>query len=202
MDHMSFEIRLWLWSIKVSFFYQCSKMQFITFQNFHIRTCFSQFLWFFSLKCWFKGQMMSKIHLSLPNAYKLMCFDRNVNGNRDVKFLECDKWSLHWYENLTLVIQNYALLSYLERPLVEFSLIFLIQFSMVCRISFRFLQKLLHHYHCWILLKKTNFHPGPFWVKKLSSLKICSFAKRSHNSDYCLSLTQDSNLSQMSQFIL
>ena len=46
---------------------------------------------------------MSKIHLSLPNAYKLMCFDRNVNGNRDVKFLECDKWSLHWYENLTLV---------------------------------------------------------------------------------------------------
>ena len=46
--------------------------------------------------------MMSKIHLSLPNAYKLMCFDRNVNGNRDVKFLECDKWSLHWYENLTL----------------------------------------------------------------------------------------------------
>ena len=46
---------------------------------------------------------MSKIHLSLPNAYKLMCFDRNVNENRDVKFLECDKWSLHWYENLTLV---------------------------------------------------------------------------------------------------
>jgi len=46
---------------------------------------------------------MSKIHLSLPNAYKLMCFDRNVNGNRDVKFLECDKWSMHRYENLTLV---------------------------------------------------------------------------------------------------
>ena len=31
--------------------------------------------------------MISRIHLSLPNAYKLMCFDRNVNGNRDVKFL-------------------------------------------------------------------------------------------------------------------
>ena len=30
---------------------------------------------------------MSRIHLSLPNAYKLMCFDRNINGNRDVKFL-------------------------------------------------------------------------------------------------------------------
>jgi len=88
---------------KVRCLYQCSKMQFITFQNFHIQTWFSQFLWFFSLKCWFKGQMMSKIHLSLPNAYKLMCFDRNVNGNRDVKFLECDKWSLHWYKNLTLV---------------------------------------------------------------------------------------------------
>ena len=52
--------------------------------------------------------MMSKIHLSLPNAYKLMCFDRNVNGNRDVKFLECDKWSLHWYENLTLTRSVYA----------------------------------------------------------------------------------------------
>ena len=49
---------------------------------------------------------MSKIHLSLPNAYKLMCFDRNVNGYRDVKFLECDKWSLHWYENLTLTRQK------------------------------------------------------------------------------------------------
>ena len=30
---------------------------------------------------------MSRIHLSLPNAYKLMCCDRNINGNRDVKFL-------------------------------------------------------------------------------------------------------------------
>ena len=77
-------------------------MQFITFQNFHIQTWFSQFLWFFSLKCWFKGQMISRIHLILPNAYKLMCFDRNINGNRNVKFLECDKWSLHWYKNLTL----------------------------------------------------------------------------------------------------
>ena len=46
--------------------------------------------------------MISRIHLILPNAYKLMCFDRNINGNRNVKFLECDKWSLHWYENLTL----------------------------------------------------------------------------------------------------
>ena len=88
--------------LKYFFFHQCSKMQFITFQNFHIQTCFCQFLCFFSLKCWFKGQMMSRIHLSLPNVYKLMCFDRNINGTRDVKFLECDKWSLHWYKNLTL----------------------------------------------------------------------------------------------------
>ena len=91
---------------KVRCLYQCSKMQFITFQNFHIQTWFSQFLWFFSLKCWFKGQMISRIHLILPNAYKLMCFDRNINGNRDVKFLECDKWSLHWYKNLTLVMKS------------------------------------------------------------------------------------------------
>ena len=38
-------------AIQVSFFNQCSKMQLITLQNFHIQTCFSQFLWFFSLKC-------------------------------------------------------------------------------------------------------------------------------------------------------
>ena len=31
--------------------------------------------------------MISRIHLNLPNAYKLMCFDRNINGNMDVKLL-------------------------------------------------------------------------------------------------------------------
>ena len=71
---------------EVSFFVQFTKTQLITFQNFNIQTCFSQFLWFFSLKCWFKGQIISRIHLSLPNAYKLMCFGRNINGNRVVKF--------------------------------------------------------------------------------------------------------------------
>ena len=44
----------------------------------------------FSLKCWFKGQMISRSHLSLPNAYRLMCFDKNINVDRDVKLLECD----------------------------------------------------------------------------------------------------------------
>ena len=34
--------------------------------------------------------MMSRIHLGLRNEYKLMCSDRNINGNRDVNFLECD----------------------------------------------------------------------------------------------------------------
>ena len=63
--------------VKVSFFGQCSKMQIIPLKKFIIKTCFIQL----------KGQIISKIHLSLPNAYKLMCFDRNVNGNRDVKFL-------------------------------------------------------------------------------------------------------------------
>ena len=33
-----------------------------------------------------------------------MCFDRNINGNRDVKFFECDYWSLHWRKNITLAI--------------------------------------------------------------------------------------------------
>ena len=74
-------------AVKVSFFGQCSKMQLIPIKNFIIQTCFIQFLWFFRLKCWFKGQMISRIHLCLPKAYKLMCLDRNINGNRDVKFL-------------------------------------------------------------------------------------------------------------------
>ena len=96
---------------KVSFFVQCSKMQLITLKKFNIKTCFIQFLWFFRLKCWFKGQIISRIHLSLPNAYKLMCFDRNINGNRDVKFFGCDYWSLHWRKNLTL--SNKLHLSYI-----------------------------------------------------------------------------------------
>ena len=50
----------------------------------------ANFFDFFSLKCWFKGQIISRIHLSLPNAYILRCFDRNINGNRDVKFFV--KW--------------------------------------------------------------------------------------------------------------
>ena len=39
--------------------------------------------------------MISRIHFNLPNAYKLMCLDRNINGNRDVKFLECDRATEH-----------------------------------------------------------------------------------------------------------
>ena len=73
---------------KESFFVQCIKKQLITLQNLNIEACFSQFIWFFSLKCCFKSQIVSQIHLSLPNAYKLMCFDRNINGN--VNFLEYD----------------------------------------------------------------------------------------------------------------
>ena len=76
--------------LKVSFFGECTKMQLITSQNLSIQACFSQFLWFFSLKCWCKGQIISRIHLSLPNAYRLMSVYRNVNGNRNVKLLWCD----------------------------------------------------------------------------------------------------------------
>ena len=85
-----------------SFLVQYTKAQLIILQNFNIQTCFGQFFWVFRLKCWFKGQMISRTHLSLPNAYKLMCFDRNINGNWDVKFFEWDYWSLHWRKNLTL----------------------------------------------------------------------------------------------------
>ena len=65
---------------KVSFCVQCTMMQLIqeliTLQNFSVQSCFSQFLWFVSLKCWFKGQIISKIHLSLHT--KRVCFDRNI----------------------------------------------------------------------------------------------------------------------------
>ena len=87
---------------RVSFFGQWSKMQLISLQNFIIKTCFIQFLWFFRLKCWLKGQIISRIHLSLPNEYKLICFERNINGNRDDKFLEWYYWPLHWPKKLTL----------------------------------------------------------------------------------------------------
>ena len=52
---------------KVSFFLQCSKMQIIPLKKIIIQTCFFQFFWFFKLKCWFKGQIISRIHLSLPS---------------------------------------------------------------------------------------------------------------------------------------
>ena len=87
---------------KVSFFVQCIKMQLIAFQNFNIQTYLRQFLWVFSLKCWFKGQMISKSHLSLPNAYRLMCFDRNINVVRDVKLLEYNYLLVQWCVKLTL----------------------------------------------------------------------------------------------------
>jgi hypothetical protein len=85
-------------------------MQLIPLQNFIIKSCFIQFLWFFRLNSWFKGQIISRIHLSLPNAYKLMCFDRNINGYRDDKFFDWDYWSLHWPKKLTLLLIFYWVL--------------------------------------------------------------------------------------------
>ena len=46
---------------------------------------------------------MSRIHLGLPNAYKLMCIDRNINGNREVKFLGCDYLLVQQSVKLTFV---------------------------------------------------------------------------------------------------
>ena len=60
-------IQVLKFNTKVSFFLQCTQMQLITLQNFNIQTGFSQFLWLFSLKCWFKGQIISRIH-SLPDV--------------------------------------------------------------------------------------------------------------------------------------
>ena len=46
--------------------------------------------------------MISRLHLGLPNAYTLMCLDRNINGNRDVKFLGCDYLLVQRCVKLTL----------------------------------------------------------------------------------------------------
>ena len=50
--------------------------------------------------------MISRIHLGLPNACHLMCFDRNINGNMDVKFLGCDYLLVQWWVKLTLVFKE------------------------------------------------------------------------------------------------
>ena len=91
--------KVWLF-IKVSFFGQCTKMQLITSQNFNIQTCFNLFLWCFRLKGWFKGQIISRIHLSLPNAYNLMCFDRNC-------FSLQISFSTRWMCCLFLIVRIY-----------------------------------------------------------------------------------------------
>ena len=101
-------------------------MQLITLQTFTIQTCFSQFLWFFSLKCWLKGQIISRINLSLPNAYKLMCFDRNINGNRDIKILECDYLSVQWSMKLTLLKKEWVRMKILHSQLSQISVACLI----------------------------------------------------------------------------
>ena len=72
------------------------------------QTSFIQFLWFFRLKCWLQGQIISRIHLSLLNAYTLMCFDRNINENRNVEFFDLDYWSMHWKKKITLSFSSFA----------------------------------------------------------------------------------------------
>ena len=82
--------------------------------------------------------MISRIHLILPNAYKLMCFDRNINGNRDVKFLECDKWSLHSYKNLTLLLLG---------PFYYIQTTFLYFFAHECILQFNYTNSLIHEHN-------------------------------------------------------
>ena len=47
---------------------------------------------------------MSRIHLGQPNAYKMVCFDGNINVNKDVKFLGCDYLLVQRCVKLTLTI--------------------------------------------------------------------------------------------------
>ena len=45
---------------------------------------------FSGFKSEFIGPIVSKFYLGLLNAYQVLYFDRNVNGNKDDKFLDCD----------------------------------------------------------------------------------------------------------------
>ena len=76
--------------------------EFGTFVQTHKVLVLLQDLEFFRLKCRFKGLLISRIHLSLANAYTLMCFDRNIKGKRDVKFLESDYLLVQRCVKLTL----------------------------------------------------------------------------------------------------
>ena len=60
-------------SVKVSFYFQCIKPQSITLQNFHILTFFG-----------FSAQIISRIHLILPNAYKLMALRQNPSKHKSL----------------------------------------------------------------------------------------------------------------------
>ena len=72
----------------------------------------------FISKCWFKGQTTSRIHLSLPNVYKLMWSDRNINRKRDDKFFEWDCWSLHWRKKITLRKKKFGQRIFLAKKIV------------------------------------------------------------------------------------
>ena len=56
----------------------------------------------------------------LPNAYKLMCFYKNVNGNRDVKFLECNYLLVQRCVKLTLVREMGTVYPRIVPPLNSF----------------------------------------------------------------------------------
>ena len=101
-------------------------MQIIPIKNLNIKKVVLQFLPFFRLKCWFKGQTISRIHLRLPNAYKLVCFDRNINGNRDIKILECDYLSVQWSMKLTLLKKEWVRMKILHSQLSQISVACLI----------------------------------------------------------------------------
>ena len=69
---------IYYYGSKISFFLQCSKMLLIPHKKFNIQTCFSQYLGGFRLKCWLKGQIISRIHyqFTINGTYfsTLICF--------------------------------------------------------------------------------------------------------------------------------
>ena len=99
--------------------------------------------------------IICRIHLSLPNAYKLMCFDRNSNGNKDVKFF---------------------LVGLLVTALKEeshFRYLIVLQINLYCKFSANFPQKIYFHSVTDVKVNHINRYSHfaiwtPQWVESLN----------------------------------
>ena len=92
-----------------------------------------------------------------------MCFDRNINGNRDVKILECDYLSVQRCVKLTLVGYYYSNSFYLQHKLSFW--IGSKLFWYVVRMPFGHLQKVKYEWKFCSSLYSCFPHKHSLWNK-------------------------------------